>query len=196
MRRLTGRFAAAVEAIDAANADDPHRVHVRGDDLPLALAHGRLAAGWVPELVDDPDEAMLLAARAHHLRRWELPRDTYPDGRAGYLRWRRDQKQRHAAEVVALLAHVGYDEATINRVQVLLRRVRLDESSGTQVMEDAACLAFVETQLGDLAARLDEDLMISVVQKVAAKMSPAGLGLVPRIPIDPEGAALLERALS
>jgi hypothetical protein len=196
VRRLTGRLTAAVDAIDAANADDPHRVHVRGEDLPLALAHGRLAAGWVPELVDDPDEAMLLAARAHHLRRWELPRDTYPDGRAGYLRWRRDQKQRHAADVVALLAGVGYDEATINRVQVLLRRVRLDEVSGTQAMEDAACLAFVETQLGDLAGRLDEDHMVSVVQKVAAKMSPAGLGLVSRIPLDPEGAALLERALA
>ena len=37
-------------------------------------------------------ETLLLAARAHHLRRWELPRDSYPVGRAGYLRWRRDQK--------------------------------------------------------------------------------------------------------
>jgi hypothetical protein len=195
VRRLNLGFAAAVDAIDAANADDPQRVVVRGEDLPLALAHGRLAAEWIPELVDDPDEALLLAARAHHLRRWELPRGEYPDGRAGYLRWRRDQKQRHAADVVALLAAAGYEEATINRVQTLLRRVRLDEASGTQAAEDAACLAFLETQLGDLASRLDDEKMISVVQKVAVKMSPRALQLVARIPLDDEGAALLARAL-
>ncbi len=169
---------------------------VRGEELPLAVAHGRLAAEWIPQLVDDPDDALLLAARAHHLRRWELPRDRYPDGRAGYLRWRRDQKQRHAAAVVGLLGGAGYDEATINRVQVLLRRVRLDETSGTQAMEDAACLAFIETQLSDLAERLDTDHMVSVVQKVAAKMSPAALALVAQIPLSDDGAELLERALS
>jgi len=193
---LSDRFAAAVAAIDAANAADPHRVTVRGEDLPLAVAHGRLAAEWVAQLVDSPDDAMLLAARAHHLRRWELARASYPEGRAGYLRWRRDQKQRHAADVVGVLAGVGYDEATINRVQVLLRRVRLDDESGTQVMEDAACLAFLETQLGDLAGRLDDEHMVSVVQKVAAKMSPGALDLVGRIPLDDEGVALLGRALS
>ena len=196
MRGLTERFTAALAAIDAANAEDPNRVVVRGEELPLALAHGRLAAEWIPELVDDPDDALLLAARAHHLRRWELPRDRYPDGRAGYLRWRRDQKQRHATAVVGLLGGAGYEEATINRVQVLLRRVRLDESSGTQAMEDAACLAFIETQLSDLADRLDTDHMVSVVQKVAAKMSPAALALVARLPLSDDGAELLERALS
>mgnify|MGYP000149956379 CR=1 FL=1 len=168
---------------------------VRGEDLPLALAHGRLAAGWIPELVDDPDDALLLAARAHHLRRWELPRSEYPDGRAGYLRWRRDQKQRHAADVVGILAGAGYDESTINRVQALLRRVRLDEATGTQAAEDAACLAFLETQLGDLAARLDDEKMVAVVQKVAVKMSPRALELVARIPLSAEGADLLTRAL-
>ena len=193
---LSDRFAAAVAAIDAANAADPQRVTVRGEDLPLAVAHGRLAAEWVAQLVDSPDDAMLLAARAHHLRRWELARASYPEGRAGYLRWRRDQKQRHAADVVGVLGGVGYDEATINRVQVLLRRVRLDDESGTQVMEDAACLAFLETQLGDLAGRLDDEHMVSVVQKVAAKMSPGALDLVGRIPLDDEGVALLGRALS
>jgi len=196
VRGLTERFTAALAAIDAANAEDPNRVVVRGEELPLALAHGRLAAEWIPELVDDPDDALLLAARAHHLRRWELPRDRYPDGRAGYLRWRRDQKQRHATAVVGLLGGAGYEEATINRVQVLLRRVRLDESSGTQAMEDAACLAFIETQLSDLADRLDTDHMVSVVQKVAAKMSPAALALVARLPLSDDGAELLERALS
>ncbi len=99
MRRLE----TAAAAIDEANAADPNRITVRGTTEPLALAHGRLAAEWIDRLVPDADDTLKLAARAHHLRRWELPRADYPEGRAGYLRWRRDQKRRHAADVEALL---------------------------------------------------------------------------------------------
>ena len=71
MCRLSrARFDAAVAAIDAANADDPTRVMVRGTEQPLALAHGRIAAEWVVLLSPRVDDAVRLAARAHHLRRW------------------------------------------------------------------------------------------------------------------------------
>lgn len=186
---------AAIAAIDAANAEDPTHVVVRGEELPLALAHGRLASAWVPRLVSDPDDALILAARAHHLRRWEVPRAAYPEGRAGYLRWRRDQKDRHAVEVVPLLAAAGCGEATINRVQVLLRRARLDATSGTQVIEDAACLAFLETQLSDVAARLERDQIVEVLRRTARKMSGEALALVGEIPLDPGAAELVATAL-
>lgn len=189
-------FEAAVAAIDAANAEDPNRVVVRGEELPLALAHGRLAAEWVHRLVDDPDDALLLAARAHHLRRWEVPRTSYPEGRAGYLRWRRDQKDRHSEEVVGLLVTAGYGEAVINRVQVLLRRQRLDAETGTQTVEDVACLVFLETQLADVAARLDTDHLVEVLRRTARKMSPAALALVGEIPLDAEAQALVAAALA
>ena len=83
VRDLSPRYDAAVEAIDAANAADPTSVEVRGERVPLALVHGRLAAEWVEQLVEDLDELLLLAARAHHLRRWELSRDSYPAGPCG-----------------------------------------------------------------------------------------------------------------
>lgn len=136
----------------------------------------------------------MLAARAHHLRRWAVPRSSYPEGRAGYLRWRRDQKDRHATEVVPLLAAAGYGEAVTNRVQVLLRRVRLDPASGTQTIEDAACLAFVETQLAEVADRLDRGKVVDVLRRTIAKMSPAALALVAEIPLADEERALLHEA--
>ena len=79
-------------AIDEANAADP-REH---DGVPLSLAQGRKAEEWVVRLDPDASDALRLAARAHHLRRWELSRSDYPEGRAGYLRWRRAQRERHA----------------------------------------------------------------------------------------------------
>jgi hypothetical protein len=185
----------AIHAIDAANAADPSKVEVRGERLPLALAHGRLAASWVPRLADDPDDGLLLAARAHHLRRFEVPRSSYPEGRSGYLRWRRDQKRRHAEQVGELLAAVGYDADTIGRVQALVRRDGLGSDAGAQVIEDAACLAFLETQLADVAARMERDHLASVLTKTAAKMSPAALALVAEVPLDESARRLLYEVL-
>jgi hypothetical protein len=193
VRDLSPRYDAAVAAIDAANAEDPNTVEVRGRSLPLALAHGQLATEWITQLVADPDEQLMLAARAHHLRRWELRRDSYPAGRPGYLRWRRDQKARHAADIVAILEPCGYEPAEIQRVQQLLRRESVD---GTQAVEDAACLVFIETQLGSVAERLDHDLMLDVIRKTARKMSPAGLALVSSIPLGESERELLDEALS
>jgi hypothetical protein len=190
-------YAAAVAAIDDANDDDPTVVTVRGETLPLALAHGRLAVTWIPRLVDDPDDALLLAARAHHLRRWELPRADYPDGRAGYLRWRRDQKARHARDVAALLADAGYDEATIERVQALVRRDGLAAGDpGAQAVEDAACLVFLETQLTSVADRLEHAHLVDVLRKSARKMSGPALALVGEIPLTDGERALLTEALA
>ncbi|MEY2583119.1 MAG: hypothetical protein QOE09_2968 [Ilumatobacteraceae bacterium] len=193
MRSLSPRYDAAAAAIDAANADDPTVIEVRGRRVALALVHGRLATEWIEELVDEPDETLLLAARAHHLRRWELQRDTYPAGRPGYLRWRRDQKIRHATDVAAILASCDYEPAEIEQVQRLIRRESID---GSQAVEDAACLVFIETQLGSMAERMDHVHLVDVIRKTARKMSPRGLELVGRIPLGEGELSLLGEAFS
>lgn len=192
MRNLSPRYDAAAAAIDEANAADPNSVEVRGQQVALALVHGQLAAEWIARLVPDPDETLLLAARAHHLRRWELRRDSYPSGRPGYLRWRRDQKTRHATDVAAILAPCGYEPSEIERVQALIRREPVE---GSQAVEDAACLVFIETQLASFAARTDHDLTIGVIRKTARKMSERGLELVAAIPLGDTERSLLDEAL-
>ena len=97
-------FEQAIVAIDAANADDPNTIEVRGEVRPKELAHAELMTEWLARLDPDADEAQRLAARAHHLRRWTLPRALFPEGRAGYLRWRTVLKKQHAEEVGAILA--------------------------------------------------------------------------------------------
>jgi Domain of unknown function (DUF4202) len=185
----------ALGLIDAANALDPTSVIVDGEALPLALAHGRLASAWVGRLVGNDDEALTIAARAHHLRRWEVPRASYPDGKAGYLRWRKDQKARHARDVAALLVDAGYDPPMIERVQALIRRDNLGRDAGAQAIEDAAALAFLQTQLGDLAGKLDHAHLVDVLRKTARKLSPAGLAAASSIPLEERGQALLAEAL-
>jgi len=98
---------AAAEAIDAANAEDPTSLLVDGVEVPTQLLLGRLASEWVGRLDPGASASQRIAARGHHLRRWESPRSDYPAGRAGYLRWRRDQKARHAADLAGLLTGVA-----------------------------------------------------------------------------------------
>jgi hypothetical protein len=187
-------YDAAVAAIDASNSDDPNLIDVRGERLPLALAHGRLATDWVLHLQPDASELVLLAARAHHLRRWELARTTYPEGRAGYLRWRRDQKARHARDIEAILRGVGYDADDTARVQAMLRREGLGTDPDTQLVEDAACLVFVETQLGPVAEQLGFEHTIEVLQKTARKMSPAAIAALTDVPLSESDRAILTAA--
>jgi hypothetical protein len=190
------RFARAIAAIDAANAPDPHRILIRGADRPKELGHAELMSDWVDRLAPDASEALRLAARAHHLRRWTIPRSSYPEGRSGYLRWRRALHDQHAREVAELLAEVGYDEATIRRVQDIVRKRGLGKDPEVQVLEDALCLVFVETQLLDLAARTEPEKMVDVVKKTLVKMSPRAVELASGLDLPDEARALLDQAVA
>ena len=188
------RFAGAIAAIDAANAADPERVVIRGEEQPKELGHARLMSEWVTRLRPDADEAELLAARAHHFRRWSRPRSDYPDGRAGYLRWRRDAARQHAEEVGALLAGCGYGDDVIERVQAIVRKQGLATDPAVQANEDARCLVFLETQLAATTEQLGEERMREVVRKTAAKMSDEAIALIASLPLTPAERALVESA--
>ena len=193
---MTSRLERACAAIDAVNAGDPHEVRFRATVHPLAQVHGVLATEWLQRLRADADEAMVLAARAHHLRRWALARGSYPEGRAGYLRWRKDQKLRHAVEVAVLLRDVGYGDDVVLRTQALIRRDNLATDRDAQTMEDVACLVFLETQLVDMAARTDAHRMDEIIRKTAAKMTTQGRDAVAVADLDPRAKALVDRALT
>ncbi|HEY3143505.1 MAG TPA: DUF4202 domain-containing protein [Acidimicrobiales bacterium] len=192
------RFAQAIAAIDAANADDPVTLVLDGVERPKELAHAELMTHWVRQLDPGATEAQLLAARAHHLRRWSLSRQDFPEGRAGYLRWRTRLKRQHAEDVAGILEAAGYDQATIERVQHIIRKDGLgrDGDAAVQVHEDALCLVFLQTQLVEVADQLGEDKTIDVLRKTAQKMSEAGLQAAGRLDLDPEGQRLLTKALS
>ena len=189
------RFDAAYEAIDAANARDPNRLVVDGVERAKELVHADAVERWVRRLDPEADELQILAARAHHLRRWATPRTAYPAGRAGYLRWRRDQQQRQAAEVAAIVGSSGYDEEAAERVAAIVAKRGLGRDRSVQVHEDALCLAFLELQLDELADQMGPDRTIDVVAKTIKKMSPAAVAAAAGVALSPEGARLLARAV-
>ena len=190
------RFQDAIARIDAANADDPETLRIDGVDLPKELTHARMLTGWVRRLRPDAHDVLLLAARAHHVRRWTIPRGEYPAGRRGYLRWRTALHQFHADEVERLLADAGYEEPVIGRVQQLVRKVNLRRDPDVQTLEDGLCLVFLDTQLSDLRRKHPESKLIDVLQKTWKKMSPRARELALELELDADDRALIERALA
>lgn len=168
------RFTAAVAAIDHANGDDPNLIEVDGALRPKEQVHAELMTGWVKHLDPDADESQLLAARAHHLRRWVLARHEYPQGRSGYLRWRAALKRIHVTETAEILGQAGYDASTIQRVGEIIAKERLGTDPQVQTHEDALCLVFLTTQLDDLVDRLGESKAVDVVARSLTKMSVRG----------------------
>ena len=189
------RFRRAITAIDAANAGDPNRIALRGAERPKELAHAELVTEWIARLAPDASEALRLAARAHHVRRWEIPRASQPADRAGYHRWRKALHEHHARVVGELLAGAGYAQAEIARVQDLVRKRGLGRDPEVQALEDALCLVFLETQLTELAARMDAAKLVGVMRKTLRKMSSSARALAAELPLDAVSRALLARAV-
>ena len=120
-------------------------------------------------------DALRLAARAHHLRRWELARSDYPAGRAGYLRWRKAQRDRHARDLLAILDDAGVDGSTSAKAAQIVTKQGLGSDPEVQTFEDAVSLTFLETELHSVLGRLDDDTKAAdIVAKTLAKMSPVG----------------------
>ena len=184
-------LAAAFAAIDAANAADPVRVVWNGADHARARLHGERASYWLRRLGAvggrASSDAVELAVRAHHLRRWALPRASYPEGRAGYHRWKKAQRDGLAASFDDVLAPLGIDAAVIARAAQLAQRVGLGSDAETQLVEDAACLVFCEVDLGDVLSQLGEDKTAEAIRRTLPKMSQTAIGLAPEA--TPAGAA-------
>jgi hypothetical protein len=182
----SSRFQDAIGRIDAANAQDP-----RGIELPYA----QRLSGWVDRLAPEASEELRLAARAQHICRWVIPRESYAAGRIGYLKWREDLKQFHSQKAGEILREVGYDEAVISRVQDLIRKRNFPRVPEGRVLEDALCLVFLETQFAETTAKTGDEKMIGILQKTWRKMTPQAQQIALTIPMTPECRALVEKAL-
>jgi hypothetical protein len=182
----SGRFQDAIARFDAANAQDP-----RGLELPYAQ---RLSA-WVERLAPDASEELRLAARAQHICRWMVPRDSYPPGRIGYLKWREDLKHFHACKAGEILREVGYEDSVISRTQDLIRKRNFPHSPDGRILEDALCLVFLETQFAETTAKTGDEKMIGILQKTWRKMTPQAQQIALTIPMTAECRGLVEKAL-
>lgn len=186
---------AALAAIDAENAQDPNTELVDGTPHPKELFYGQRMSAWLEKLRPDAPVALQIAARAQHIRRWDIPRDSFDMDRRGYLMWRKRLYTHHADTTAAILRKLNAPEDLIERTAFLLQKRQLNSDPDTQSLEDAACLVFLQYHFDDFLKKTPDEKLNGIVQKTWAKMSEAAHAHALALPHSPAALAIIQRAL-
>jgi len=186
----------AFNLFDAYNHNAPEQLSWNGKLYPTEYFYALKLYEWVKKLDAEASEPLLLASRSQHIGRWEIARNTYPEGRVGYLKWRSDLSKFHAQKASEILQSVGYDQETIDSVREIILKQKLKLNADVQTIENALCLVFLEFQYDDLIAKQSEEKMIDILRKTWGKMSEPGRQAALSLQYSDEGKALLGKALS
>lgn len=182
--------------LDAAHAADPKRTP---DGRPAELVYADRMEAWVARLVPDASPLLRLAARGQHLERWSVPRANFPEGKVGYLTWRKSLYKKQADRAKDLLLQSGVAAAEADEVATWVSKTGLKTNPGTQALEDAACLVFLENEIEAFAAQhadYPREKFVDIIRKTWKKMSPRGHELAQTIALPPAIGALVTEALS
>ncbi|CAN8095635.1 unnamed protein product [Discula destructiva] len=195
-------YSKGLSLIDEAHARDPNRIPSPdgSGEVPYELHYAQKMTRWLAERCPDASPTLQLACRAQHFRRWEMPRDSFPMTRPGYLTWRAKQKTQAAAWVKELLSSM--DEPVpapeCDRVAALISKQNLASDEETQVLEDVACLVFLDDQFDDFEKKPDhdEEKILRILRKTWVKMSPKGQEMAVQMKHSDRARALIEKAVS
>lgn len=187
---------AAIALFKRANALDPNQIVVNGYPQPKQLVQAERIFAWVLRLNPEASDALRLAAYAQHVRRWEIPRETYPSGRLGYLKWRKDLSKFHADVAAETLREAGVASETIAAVRQLNLKQGLTTNPDTQTIEDALCLTFLEFEFEEFAEKHEPKKVIDILRKTWRKMSPQAQRAASELRLPPSAQRLIETALA
>jgi Domain of unknown function (DUF4202) len=192
------RLAATLAAIDAANAADPRRIETNDGVVGFEELYARRMSDALARVYPEASELLQLAARAQHLRRWEIPRADFPDGRHGYNDWRKTCRAHHAERVGAIMRDLGWNEEDAERVGALIRKERLKKDAESQALENIAALVFLDHYFDDFLAKYqsyDDEKIVDILGKTLCKMSPRGHAAALALSLAPRAKALVAKAL-
>ena len=190
------QFEDAIAQIDAANALDPNSEMIDGKSCPKEVLYSQRMTAWLEKVSPDAEDFMKIAARAQHIRRWEISRSDYPEGKKGYNHWRTTLYQYHADKAAEIMQNCGYDEETIEKTRQLLLRKNLKTSTDMQTLEDVICLVFLENYFTDFSTKYDEEKMIGIIQRTWAKMTPRGHEIALTLDLPEAPLNLVKKALA
>lgn len=123
-------------------------------------------------------------------------------GRPGYLTWRAKLKAQAASQVTELLASPAItpplSQDVVERTAALIRKENLSNDEETQVLEDVACLVFLDDQFDEFEKRpeIDEEKIVGILRKTWVKMSPKGQELALQMNLSERAKTLIQKALA
>jgi len=187
---------AVFSAIDVINSEDPNTTLINEKEQPNELLYGQYMTECINQYWPDANELLQIAVRAQHIKRWHLKRTEFPQGKAGYLKWRIEQGKYHAQLTKTLMLEAGYSEEESETTAKLLRKEKLKSNADTQTLEDVACLVFLQYYFDAFAAKHSEEKIVRILQLTWRKMSEDAHNIALGLTLPDHLAALVGKALA
>ncbi|CAK1361049.1 unnamed protein product [Cercospora beticola] len=180
-----------------AHNEDPNKVtRSDGTEVPYETHYSEQMERYLQARAPEASEVLKLAICGQHFRRWEVPRSQFPMTKIGYHSWRTHLKKRQAKLVGEILEQSSYSKADVKRCIALVEKEGLKQGEPeVQVLEDVACLVFLDDQFDEFKEKHDEDKIVTILKKTWVKMSEEGHHLALQIPMTEECKALVGKAL-
>ncbi len=190
------KFQKAIQHIDAENSNDARKEIHNQKEYPKELLYSYRMTDKLLAYFPNASNELQIAARAQHINRWEIPRESYPVGKRGYLKWREALKKMHANITSNILNEVGYGTDFINRVTFLINKKLIKKDDESQVLEDVVCLVFLEYYFEAFSKKHDDEKLIDIIKKTWEKMSKNGQEAALKLQYSSKSLELIKRAIS
>ena len=150
MQHQSKRLQGVMAEIDAAHADDPRHVEIGGVSRSFEIVYSERMSARLAALYPDASELLQIAARGQHIRRYDISRKDYEEGRKGYNQWRKACREHHADLLAGIMQSHGYSDDEIAHVGRLVKKEQLKRDRESQALENVVDVVFIEHYLGGL----------------------------------------------
>ena len=183
------------ELIDHENNQDPNTEVFQGVEYKKEYLYGLRMTEQLNAFNPITTEVVKIACRAQHIRRWDLKRSAYTDGRAGYLRWRKDQGQHHALVTANLMEQAGYSIGEIDTTKKIIMKKNIKSNQDSQNLEDTACLVFLKYYFTEFITNHEGDKLKNIIIKTWEKMSKEAQQFALKHPFPKDQLQIIQEAL-
>lgn len=197
---MTAVLKQVLSAIDEINRHDPNQVTINGQNQIKELVYGQQMSQCLLQYWPDANELLQIAVRAQHIKRWQLKRTEFEQGKSGYYAWRIAQGKFHAELASSIMLEHGYTKEQAQQTAAIIRKEKLKTNEGSQALEDVACLVFLMHYFDEFAAKYlavdNEEKIIRIVQLTWGKMSSKAHDIALTLTLPTHLAAIVTKALA
>lgn len=189
-----------LSAIDEINRQDPNTILSNGINQAKELVYGQQMTACLKQYWPEANELVQIAVRAQHIKRWQLKRSEFSDGKAGYYQWRIAQGKFHGELTASIMIEQGYSQEQAEQCAAIIRKDNLKTNTDSQNLEDVACLVFLMHYFDEFAAKYTEQdneaKIVRIVQLTWNKMSEQAHDIALSLTLPDHLAAIVAKALA
>ncbi len=164
----------AIQQLSAAHLQDPNMETWNNEIYPAEWLYIQRITEKLETFEPDASIELIIAANCQHLYRWEIERNSFPEGRIGYHKWRNYLSEYQAMKARGIILNAGFDSDFADLVKIIVKKENIFSNAEAQTLEDVVCLVFMEYYLDEFVQEKSELNMSTIILKTWNKMSEKG----------------------